>query len=168
MPGHNASLGDVTIHRLVTSQSIAWRRLSPSLGDVTMGHPRPRHSPQQRRRRPSTAIWAYRSTTAHSIPPSLVLCSAPVFHASHRGLGRVFPGPRWVALAAADVSRHIRPEGSLANTSCLPWRLQDKVPQALPTPQHCWPALWAPLLPATGRPRQRLARSGGSSPIFLP
>ena len=98
------------------------------------------------------------------MPPSLVLCSAPVFHASHRGLGRVFPGPRWVALAAADVSRHIRPEGSLANTSCLPWRLQDKVPQALPTPQPCWPALWAPLLPPTGRHRQHLARSQRFSP----
>ena len=104
------------------------------------------------------------SATAHSMPPSLVLCSASVFHTSHRGRGRVFPGPRHVALAGADVSRHIWQEGSLANTSCLPGRLQDKVPRALPTPQPCWPALWAPLLPPTGRHRQHLARSQRFSP----
>jgi len=32
-PGHNPSLGDVTFRHQVTSQSIAWRHLSPSLGE---------------------------------------------------------------------------------------------------------------------------------------
>ena len=41
----------------------------------------------------------------------------------------VFPGPCQVALAVADVSRHIWQESSLGNASCLPGRLQDKVPQ---------------------------------------
>ena len=82
--------------------------------------------------------------------------------------GPCLPRARQDALAVADVSRHIRQEGSLSNTSCLPGRLQDKVPQALRGLQHCWPALWAPLLPPTGRQRQHLARSGGSSPLFLP
>ena len=81
-------------------------------------------------------LLGYGSATAHSIPPSHVLISASVFHTSHRGLGRVFPGPRQVILAVADVSRHIWQEGSLGNTSCLLGRLQDKVPQALPTLQH--------------------------------
>ena len=41
---------------------------------------------------------------------------------------------RQVALPGADVSRHIWPEGSLGNTSCLPGGLQDKVPRVSPHP----------------------------------
>ena len=37
-PGHNPSLGDVTFRLQVTSQSIAWRLLSPSLGDKRTHH----------------------------------------------------------------------------------------------------------------------------------
>ena len=77
-------LGDIRTHCLVTSLWIARGH-----------HNRPSSLMELTRQRcgPSTHVWVYGSAAAHSIPPSLVLCSASVFHASHRGLGRVFPGP---------------------------------------------------------------------------
>ena len=160
----------VTIHRSGTSQSITWRCHSLSAGDIRTH--RSVTSPSiawGSHKRPSspTPLAHVSGATAKPLPlppPSLVLCLALVFYASHRGLGHVFPGPRQIALAMADVSRHMQQEGSFDNTSCLPGRLQDKVPQTLPTPQHCWPALWAPLLPPRGDQRQHLACFRGFSP----
>ena len=59
----------VTVHPSVTSEPIAQGRHSPFLGDVTVGRPCPRRSPQQRCG-PSTCVWAYHNATS----PSLISC----------------------------------------------------------------------------------------------
>ena len=92
------------------------------------------------------------STPSHLLSDAQHQCSTPVTEASatsSRGPIR--------SLWLADISRPMRQEGSFVNASRLPWRLQDKVPRALPTLQHCWPALWALM----GGHRQHAARSWG-------
>ena len=149
---HNPSFGDISVHPSVTSQ---WAILAHGT-------------------RPSSAAAPAQPSgvTAASLPtpsPHLFSCArhrcfTPVTEAS-AGSSQGPVGSLWPRQTSPGT--YGQRVHSL-NTSCLPWRLQDKVPQALPTAQHCWPALWAPLLLPTGHPRQRLARSGRSSPIFLP
>lgn len=82
----------------------------------------------------------------HSVP-FLKGCGAwgrslMIFSASRRHLMILwFPGLHQATLSGAH---------NLGNTACLPGSLQCKVPQALPTSQHFWLALWAPLIPPTG------------------
>ena len=135
-PGRNPLVGDITFHPLVRTEPVTWgsgRHRNPSLEDIPTGHPGPRCSPRHHRS-PSTCVGGYHNARTHSVPSLLAPGSALVFPARHRGFGHVFPGPRQVALAGADISRHIWRAGSLGNTSGLPGGLQAKVPWVSPHP----------------------------------
>lgn len=115
---------DVTIHRLECH--------APALGDI-----RARCSvapPSIAWLGVHTCAWHHRNATVR-LPPISCLCPVSVLHTRHRGPSRLILLQREVALAVADFPRRMQPEGPLHNTSCLPWRRQDKVPQALSKPQ---------------------------------
>ena len=150
----------VTIHCSQTSQSIAWRRHQPPVGGIPRAHPHLGSSLAPNSEPPAMLV----STPC---PPTFVLSVALVFPSRPGSLAVPSQGPVPVTLATPCVFKHIQQEGPFDHSSGLPLRLHHTVPPVLPMPQHCWPALWAPVLPPTLGGSQPSACSRGLSPVCL-
>ena len=119
----------VTVHPSVTSERIAQGRHSPFLGDVTVGRPCPRHSPQQRCG-PSTRVWGYHNATT----PSLISCAV-------LGIGVSCQSPRsWLCLPRAPsgfcgCGTHLQAHtgrGFVSSHPAPPWEATGQSPTGSP------------------------------------
>ena len=116
MCGHSVSHDDIRTHCSVTSQSTPGGRhdgpcLPAALTPAAL-------RPQLMCPRLPQCHWPLHR-------PSLSICSASVSHASHGGLGCIFPGPHQVSVAVVHISRHTQQEGSFDDIPCRPGRLKN-------------------------------------------